>query len=170
MPRDWADVRIVTYNIHRSRGWTAARGPSALRPSSPRLRRTSSRSRKSSAPGLTGPGHAEVIGAALGMGWIMAPARELRRHQFGNAILSRLPDPGARAARPVLEDLRAAQQQRASIDLASGTLHVYNVHLGTAHCWSAAIRRRGSPPGCTTGACTAPGWCSATSTNGAAAS
>ena len=50
---------------------------------------TSSRCRKSS--GRPHAGHAEEIGAALGMGWVMAPARQLRGHQFGNAVLSRCP-------------------------------------------------------------------------------
>ena len=39
----------------------------------------------------TNPGHAEELGAALGMGWVMAPARHLRGHLFGNVVLSRLP-------------------------------------------------------------------------------
>ena len=31
-------------------------------------------------PGPSGGGHAELIGAALGMGWVMASARHLRGH------------------------------------------------------------------------------------------
>jgi len=42
-------------------------------------------------PGLTGPGQAEILGATLGMGWVMAPARRLRGHLFGNVVLSRFP-------------------------------------------------------------------------------
>ena len=36
-------------------------------------------------------GHAEEIGAALGMGWVMASVRHLRGHQFGNVVLSAYP-------------------------------------------------------------------------------
>ena len=36
-------------------------------------------------------GHAEEIGAALGMGWVMASVRHLRGHQFGNVVLSHYP-------------------------------------------------------------------------------
>ena len=36
-------------------------------------------------------GQAEEIGASLGMGWVMAAVRTLRRHQFGNVVLSRFP-------------------------------------------------------------------------------
>jgi len=66
------------------------------------------------------------------MGWIMAPVRELRRHQFGNMILSRYPmwdhaqyDLSWKTCEP-----RGAQ--RVAVDAGAGTLQVYNVHLGTA--------------------------------------
>ncbi len=83
-------------------------------------------------PSGTGAGHAEIIGAALGMGWIMAPVRELRHHQFGNVILSRFPmwdhsqyDLSWKTCEP-----RGAQ--RVAVDVGQGTLQVYNTHLGTA--------------------------------------
>ena len=41
--------------------------------------------------GPRGASHIEQIGAALGMGWVMAPTRQLRGHQFGNVVLSRFP-------------------------------------------------------------------------------
>jgi len=83
--------------------------------------------------GPEGAGQAEAIGAALGMGWIMAPVRHLRRHLFGNVVLSRFPilnhaqyDLSWRTCEP-----RGCQ--RADLELGSGrVLHVYNVHLGTA--------------------------------------
>jgi endonuclease/exonuclease/phosphatase family metal-dependent hydrolase len=83
--------------------------------------------------GPAGAGHAEEIGAGLGMGWVMTCVRTLRQHQFGNVVLSRLPivhhsqyDLSWRTCEP-----RACQ--RADLDLGSGqVLHVYNVHLGTA--------------------------------------
>jgi endonuclease/exonuclease/phosphatase family metal-dependent hydrolase len=83
--------------------------------------------------GPAGAGHAEEIGAGLGMGWVMSCVRTLRQHQFGNVVLSRLPivhhsqyDLSWRTCEP-----RACQ--RAHLDLGSGqVLHVYNVHLGTA--------------------------------------
>lgn len=83
-------------------------------------------------PGGTGLGHAGIIGAALGMGWIMAPARELRHHQFGNVILSRFPmwnhaqhDLSWKRCEPRLA-------QRVAVDVGEGILQVYNAHLGTA--------------------------------------
>ncbi|MEN3338769.1 MAG: hypothetical protein V7647_2445 [Acidobacteriota bacterium] len=83
--------------------------------------------------GPAGAGQAEEIGAAVGMGWVMTSVRQLRKHLFGNVILSRLPivhhsqyDLSWRTCEP-----RACQ--RADLDLGGGSpLHIYNVHLGTA--------------------------------------
>jgi endonuclease/exonuclease/phosphatase family metal-dependent hydrolase len=82
--------------------------------------------------GPRGKSHAEEIGAALGMGWAMATARQLRGHQFGNVVLSRLP-----ARQHVSYDLswRSCEPrccQRVDVAIGDATLHVYNVHLGTA--------------------------------------
>jgi endonuclease/exonuclease/phosphatase family metal-dependent hydrolase len=77
-------------------------------------------------------GQAEEIGAALGMGWVMASARHLRGHPFGNVVLSHFPirqhyqyDLSWRTCEP-----RCGHR----VDLAIGdyTLHLFNVHLGTA--------------------------------------
>lgn len=83
-------------------------------------------------PGTRGMSHAEAIGAALGMGWVMAPVRLLRGHQFGNVVLSRLP-----VRQHVQYDLswRTCEPrgcQRVDVALDRHTLHLYNVHLGTA--------------------------------------
>jgi endonuclease/exonuclease/phosphatase family metal-dependent hydrolase len=83
--------------------------------------------------GPAGAGQAEEIGAALGMGWVMASVRHLRNHLFGNVVLSHFPishhsqyDLSWRTCEP-----RACQ--RADLELGTGRLlHVYNVHLGTA--------------------------------------
>jgi endonuclease/exonuclease/phosphatase family metal-dependent hydrolase len=83
-------------------------------------------------PGTRGVSHAEVIGAALGMGWVMAPVRPLRGHQFGNVVLSRLP-----VRQHVQYDLswRTCEPrgcQRVDVAVGQQTLHLYNVHFGTA--------------------------------------
>ena len=78
-------------------------------------------------------GHAAEIGAALGMGWVMASVRHLRGHPFGNVVLSRFPiqqhyqyDLSWRTCEP-----RCCQ--RADIAIGAGTLQLFNVHLGTAY-------------------------------------
>lgn len=83
-------------------------------------------------PGTSGPGHAEGIGAALGMGWVMTPARELRGHHFGNVVLSRFP---MRAHAPLDLSWKSSEprrSQRVEVDLGPGKVQIYNVHLGTA--------------------------------------
>ncbi len=84
-------------------------------------------------PGLTGLGHAEQLGAARGMGWVMAPTRELRRHQFGNVVLSRFPIREHARLDLSWKTCEPRCGQRVAVDLgAAGTLQVYNAHLGTA--------------------------------------
>ena len=85
------DLRVVTYNIHRSRGMDRLTRPQRIADVLTPLEADVIALQECVGPSATGPGHAELIGAALGMGWIMAPVRELRRHQFGNMILSRFP-------------------------------------------------------------------------------
>ena len=82
--------------------------------------------------GPHGGSHVEEIGAALGMGWVMAPTRQLRGHQFGNVVLSRFP-----IAEHCQHDLsyKSCEErcmQRVDVDVNGHILHVYNVHLGTA--------------------------------------
>ena len=77
-------------------------------------------------------GQAAEIGAALGMGWVMASVRHLRGHQFGNVVLYHFP-----IRQHVQYDLswRTCEPrccQRADIVVDDKTLHLFNVHLGTA--------------------------------------
>lgn len=82
--------------------------------------------------GPSGHSHIEEIGAALGMGWVMASARQVRGHHFGNVVLSRYP-----ILQHAHHDLSWKNcwercMLRADIDVGGSRLHVYNVHLGTA--------------------------------------
>src|SRR4029453_6098193 len=84
------------------------------------------------APGPHDGGHAEELGAQLGMGWVMAPGRQLRGHQLGNGVMS--PRPIATHLRPHLswKTWEERRMQRVDINADHCTLHLYNVHLGTA--------------------------------------
>jgi endonuclease/exonuclease/phosphatase family metal-dependent hydrolase len=132
-PRSHVDVRIATYNIHRSRGMDRRTIPSRIADVLRDIDADVVALQEVIGAGPQGSGQAEEIGAALGMGWVMAPVRHLRRHLFGNVVLSRYPivhhaqyDLSWRTCEP-----RACQ--RAALDLGHGRqLHVYNVHLGTA--------------------------------------
>jgi len=83
-------------------------------------------------PGPRGSSHIEEIGAALGMGWVMASARRLREHQFGNVVLSRLPILHHAEHNLSWKTCEPRCLQRADVDVHGHRLHVYNVHLGTA--------------------------------------
>ena len=127
------ELKIATYNIHRCRGMDRRTAPlriaEVLREIAPDVIAL----QEVIGAGPAGAGQAEEIGAALGMGWVMTSVRHLRRHLFGNVILSRFPiihhsqyDLSWRTCEP-----RACQ--RADLDLGQNrVVHVYNVHLGTA--------------------------------------
>jgi endonuclease/exonuclease/phosphatase family metal-dependent hydrolase len=130
----WRTLRIATYNIHRCRGLdgrtSAARVADVIRAIEPDVIAL----QEVIGAGASSTGHAEELGALLGMGWVMAPARHLRGCLFGNVVLSRFPihhhaqyDLSWKTCEP-----RCCQR----VDIALGgddTLHLYNVHLGTAY-------------------------------------
>jgi endonuclease/exonuclease/phosphatase family metal-dependent hydrolase len=132
-PRREVDVRIATYNIHRCRGMDRRTLPGRIADVIRALEADVVALQEVIGAGPAGAGQAEELGAALGMGWVMAPVRHLRNHLFGNVVLSRFPivhhsqyDLTWRTCEP-----RACQ--RADLDVGAGSpLHIYNVHLGTA--------------------------------------
>jgi endonuclease/exonuclease/phosphatase family metal-dependent hydrolase len=127
------DVRIATYNIHRCRGMDRRTAPQRIAAVLRDIDADIVALQEVIGAGPAGAGQAEEIGAAVGMGWVMTSVRHLRRHLFGNVVMSRFPivqhsqyDLSWRTCEP-----RACQ--RADLDLGHGRLlHVYNVHLGTA--------------------------------------
>jgi endonuclease/exonuclease/phosphatase family metal-dependent hydrolase len=125
-------LRVATYNIHRCRGLDGRTRPDRIAAVLRAIDADIIALQEVIGAGPNTGGHAEELGAALGMGWVMAPARHLRGHQFGNAVLSRFP-----ITQHVEHDLswktcEARRLQRVDIAAPGGTLHIYNVHLGTA--------------------------------------
>jgi len=125
-------LRIATYNIHRCRGLDGRTRPERIVGVLKAVDADVVALQEVVGAGPHGGGQAEELGAALGMGWIMSSARLLRGHQFGNMVLSRYP-----ITQHVEHDLswktcEARRLQRVDVSVDGSTLHVYNVHLGTA--------------------------------------
>jgi endonuclease/exonuclease/phosphatase family metal-dependent hydrolase len=125
-------LRIATYNIHRCRGLDGRTRPDRIAAVLRTIDADIVALQEVLGAGPHGGGHAEEIGAALGMGWVMAPARQLRGHLFGNAVLSRLPITAHVEHDLSWKTCEARRLQRVDIQADGSTLHVYNVHLGTA--------------------------------------
>jgi endonuclease/exonuclease/phosphatase family metal-dependent hydrolase len=90
-PRGSIDLRVVTYNIHRAIGMDRRKRPERIAKVLADVNADVIALQEVIGPGRSGPGHAQQLGAELGMGWVMASTRELRGHQFGNVVLSRYP-------------------------------------------------------------------------------
>ena len=125
-------LRIVTYNIHRCRGLDGRTRPDRIAAVLRSVNADVVALQEVVGSGPHGGGNAEAIGAALGMGWVMAEARQYRGHQFGNAVLSRLPITQHLEHDLSWKTCEERRMQRVDVAAQGGTLHLYNVHLGTA--------------------------------------
>jgi endonuclease/exonuclease/phosphatase family metal-dependent hydrolase len=131
--RSHLDLRIATYNIHRCRGMDRRTMPSRIADVLRDIAADVVALQEVIGAGPAGAGQAEEIGAALGMGWVMTAVRHLRRHLFGNVVLSRFPIVDHRQYDLSWRTCEPRACQRADLDLDEGRrLHIYNVHLGTA--------------------------------------
>jgi endonuclease/exonuclease/phosphatase family metal-dependent hydrolase len=126
-------LRVVTYNIHRCRGLDGRTRPQRIAAVLASIDADIIALQEVIGASPLKPGQAAEIGAALGMGWVMAPTRHLRNALFGNVVLSHFPvkhhqqyDLSWKTCEP-----RLAQRVDLQID-ESDVLHFYNVHLGTA--------------------------------------
>ena len=126
------DLRIATYNIHRCRGMDRRVIPARIVDVLRDIDADVIALQEVVGAGPAGAGHAEEIGAGLGMGWVLTCVRMLRQHQFGNVVLSRYPIVHHSQYDLSWRTCESRACQRADIDIGGRPLHIYNVHLGTA--------------------------------------
>jgi endonuclease/exonuclease/phosphatase family metal-dependent hydrolase len=132
MTRGFVDLRVATYNIHRCRGMDRRVKPSRIAAVLADIGADVIALQEVVGSNATSRGHAEELGAALGMGWVMAPARRLRGHLFGNVVLSRLPIRDHAQYDLSWKHREPRCCQRVDLAVEDGTVHLYNVHLGTS--------------------------------------
>ena len=125
-------MRIATYNVHRCRGLDGRTRPQRIAAVLADVDADVVALQEVVGLSAHGGGHIEEIGAALGMGWVMTPTRAFRGHQFGNAVLSRFPITHHSSHDLSWKTCEPRKLQRVDVSVEGGTLHLYNVHLGTA--------------------------------------
>lgn len=129
------EIRVATYNTHKGRGIDGRVRPlriaevlREIRADIVALQETVSR--PGPEPAWDQP---RYIAEHLGMHWVMGPVRGFRGGIYGNAVLSRFP---IRATRTYDLSFVGREERgcvRADIAVDTLLLHVFNVHLGTAH-------------------------------------
>ena len=128
----WRTLRVATYNIHRCRGLDGRTNPARTADVIRSIEPDIVALQEVVGAGPHTAGHAEEIGALLGMGWVMAPVRQLRGCQFGNVVLSRFPINEHSQYDLSWKTCEPRGCQRVHVRIGDDTLHLYNVHLGTA--------------------------------------
>jgi endonuclease/exonuclease/phosphatase family metal-dependent hydrolase len=131
-PRRTRTVRVCTYNIHRGRGLDGRTRLERIAGVLAGIDADIIALQEVIGASPLKAGQAAELGAALGMGWVMAPTRHLRTALFGNVVLTRFP-----VRHHVQYDLtwKTCEHrgvQRVDVALGEDTLHFYNVHLGTS--------------------------------------
>jgi endonuclease/exonuclease/phosphatase family metal-dependent hydrolase len=132
MTRGYVDLRVATYNIHRCRGMDRRVKPSRIAAVLADIDADVIALQEVIGSNATSRGHAAELGAALGMGWVMASARRLRGHLFGNVVLSRLPIRDHAQYDLSWKRREPRCCQRVDLAVEDSTVHLYNVHLGTS--------------------------------------
>ncbi len=125
-------IRIATYNIHKCRGLDGLTRPQRILDVLRLVKADVFALQEVLGAGHGHGGHIEELGAALGMGWVMASTREHRGHLYGNVVMSRFPIEHHSQYDLTWRRNEPRCGQRADLRVGPHLLHIFNVHLGTA--------------------------------------
>ena len=125
-------IRVATYNIHRGRGLDGRTRLERIAAVLATVDADIVALQEVVGASPLKAGQAAELGAALGMGWVMAPTRHLRSALFGNVVLSRFPVRHHAQHDLTWKTCEPRNAQRVDLDMGDDVLHLYNVHLGTA--------------------------------------
>jgi endonuclease/exonuclease/phosphatase family metal-dependent hydrolase len=152
---DSVSLRIVTYNIHKCRGFDGRVSPSRIA----RILTEVNADIIALQEVLDGPGHfhsrqSEFIASELGMHSCFGSNRQIRGGNYGNAILSRFPIEDY-----ANYDISVAGREprgclRADVSIQGQRIHLFNVHLGTSY----KERRQQASILCSPGLLLNPSW------------
>ena len=132
LPHRTHRLRVVTYNVHRCQGLDRRTRPERIAEVLAALDADVIALQEVLGPTASAEGQVAHLGAALGMGSVMAPTKTYRGVPFGNAVLSRQPIRAHTQHDLSWQHREPRTAQRVDIDLGDGLLHLFNVHFGTA--------------------------------------
>src|SRR5262245_46742747 len=84
----WRTLRVATYNIHRCRGLDGRTNPGRVADVIRSIEADVVALQEVIGAGPHAPGHAEELGALLGMGWVMAPTSGVGGCVLGWVVVS----------------------------------------------------------------------------------
>jgi endonuclease/exonuclease/phosphatase family metal-dependent hydrolase len=137
-------IRLVTYNVHKCRGWDRRVSPERIaRVLAPFDADCIALQEVVDGSPVGCPNQAQEICGALGGKYEVAFGRnrELRGSNYGNATLTRLPIESSENYNISWKRREARGCLRTDLRLKGALLHVFNVHLGTSY-----LERRAQGP------------------------
>lgn len=125
-------LRLATYNVHKCRGMDGRTRVDRIAEVLTTLEADVIALQEVVGGGPEEDGQAAELGAKLGMGWVMDSVRLLRGKSYGNVVLSHLPLDLSQCCNLSCDKREPRGCMRVDVDVHGQTLHVFNVHLGTA--------------------------------------